>query len=144
MWRMILDAFAKLRKATNTVVMPMRLSVLLSAWKSSAPSEQIFIKFDILVFFENLSWKFKYRWDLTRITGTWHEDKYTALIIFGSVLLRMINVSEKVLKKIETHILCSVTFFFLIVPSMRYVEKYCGVQQATDNKMAYVQCMLDS
>jgi len=38
-------------------------------------------------------------------------DKYTFLIISRSVLLRMRNVSDKVVEKIQTHILCSVTFF---------------------------------
>ena len=73
----LLDAFAKLRKSTITVVMSIRLSVLLSAWNSSAPSERIFIKSDIWVFFENLSRNFKFHWDLTRIIGTLHEDQYT-------------------------------------------------------------------
>jgi hypothetical protein len=54
----------------------------------------------------------------------------------------MRNVSEKVVKKIETHILGSVTFF-LIEPLMRCVEKYCRAEQATDDKMAHAQCMLD-
>jgi len=65
------------------------------------------------------------------------------LIIFGSVLLRMRNVSEKVVKKIETHILVSVTFF-LIVPFMRYVEKYCRAEQFAYDEMAHAQCRLDS
>ena len=34
------------------------LSVSLSAWKSSAPIGRIFMTIDILVFFENLRWKF--------------------------------------------------------------------------------------
>jgi len=36
------------------------MSVLLSAWNNSTPTEQIFMKFDILVFFESLSGKFKF------------------------------------------------------------------------------------
>jgi hypothetical protein len=42
---------AKLRKATVSFVM----SVRLSAWNSSAPSERMFIKFEIWGFVENLS-----------------------------------------------------------------------------------------
>ena len=34
--------------------------------------------------------------NLTRITGTFHEDRYTFLIISRSVLLRMRNVSDKI------------------------------------------------
>jgi hypothetical protein len=34
------------------------------------------MKFDILVFFENLPRKFKFHYNLTRITGTVHGDRY--------------------------------------------------------------------
>ena len=44
---LILGALAKLRKATNSFVIPVRLS----AWQNSVPTAQIFIKFDIGVFF---------------------------------------------------------------------------------------------
>jgi len=47
---------------------------------------------------------------LTIIAGTLHEDRYTFLIISRSVLLRMRNVSAKVVEKIKTHILYSITF----------------------------------
>jgi len=51
------------------------------------------------------------------------------------ILLRMKNVSDKVVEKIKTHILYSVTFFFLkIVPFMRQ----CGeiwTRQATDDNV---------
>jgi hypothetical protein len=39
------------------------------------------MKFDILVLFEHLSRKFKFRWNLNRITGTLHEDQYTFFIL---------------------------------------------------------------
>jgi hypothetical protein len=51
-----LGAFAKFRKATISFV----LSVRPSTWKNSAPTGRIFMKFDIWVFFENLSRKFKF------------------------------------------------------------------------------------
>jgi hypothetical protein len=44
----VLDAFAKLRKASISFV----LSVCLSAWSISAPTGRIFIELDIWVFFE--------------------------------------------------------------------------------------------
>jgi len=50
-----LGAFAKLRKATINFVM----SVCPSAWNNSAPTGRVFVKFDIWVFFENMSRKFK-------------------------------------------------------------------------------------
>jgi len=48
---------------------------------------------------------------LTTMTGTLHEDRYIFLIMSRSFLPRMRNVSENVVEKIKTHILCSVTFF---------------------------------
>ena len=44
------------------------------------PTERIIIKLDIWVFFENLSRKSKFRQNLTRITGTLHEDIRTFII----------------------------------------------------------------
>jgi hypothetical protein len=35
--------------------------------------------------------------------GAVHEDQYTFLVISRSVLLRMKNVSEKVVEEIKTH-----------------------------------------
>ena len=49
----------------------------------------------MLEFFENLLRKFNFRWNLTRITGTLHNDQHKFLIIPCSVLLRMRNVSGK-------------------------------------------------
>jgi hypothetical protein len=63
-----LSAFAKLRKATISFVM----SVRLSAWENSAPIGRIFMKFDIWGFFENMSRKFKHHQNRTRINGTLH------------------------------------------------------------------------
>jgi len=51
------------------------MSVRLSAWNKSAPTGRIFMKFytRTRVFFENVSRKFKFDSNLTRITGTLHE-----------------------------------------------------------------------
>ena len=43
------------------------------AWNNSATTGRIFMKFDILVFFENVSRKIKFPENLTRITGTLHK-----------------------------------------------------------------------
>jgi len=80
----------KKKKTVNFVI-----SVGLSAWNNSAPTGRIFMKFDIWVFFENLSRKLKFNLNLAKITGTLHEDRYTCLIISRSVLLRMRNISDK-------------------------------------------------
>jgi len=112
-----------LLKATVSFVMPVsqsvRPSVRLSAWNNSAPIGQIFMKFDIRIFFKNLSRKFKFHSIRTNVTGTLHEDQYAFLIICRSVLLRRKNYSDKVVEKIKTHISCSTTFLSKIVPFMR-------------------------
>jgi len=48
MWKHFLGTFAKLRNATGSFVM----SVRLCAWKNSVPTRRIFMKFDICVFLE--------------------------------------------------------------------------------------------
>jgi hypothetical protein len=54
------------------------------------------MKFDIWVFFENLSREFKFGWNVTRITGTSHEDLCIFMIlILSRVLLRMTYISDR-------------------------------------------------
>jgi len=89
-----LGALEKLRKVTIKSIISCYPSVRPSTWNSSAPTGQIFMEFCIREFFENLSRKFEFHSSLTRITGTLHEDQYTFLIISGSVMLRMRNVSD--------------------------------------------------
>jgi len=50
----------------------------------------------------------------------------------------------KVVEKIKTRILCSVTFLFFFRKSCSlwyYVEKYCRASQATDDNMAHAHCI---
>ena len=66
------------------------------------------------------------------------------MVISRSVLLKMKSVSGKFVEKIETQIMCSVTFFFR--KSCRLwdnVEKYCRAGQTTDNKIAHAPFMPD-
>ena len=71
------------------------------------------MKFDISAFFESLSGIFKFHENLTRVTGTLHEDGYTFLIMSRSVLLRMRHLGgKKERERIKTHILCSMFVFF--------------------------------
>ena len=75
------------------------------------------MKFGICVFFEIMSSKFKFFKNLTRITGTRHENPSTFLIIPRSILLRVGNVSEKqAVDKIKPHILRSINFSSKIMP----------------------------
>jgi hypothetical protein len=73
----ILGAFAKLRKATVSFVMFVCLTVYPSAWKNPTLTGRILMKVDTWAFVENLSRKFKSRWNLTKITGTLREDLCT-------------------------------------------------------------------
>ena len=126
-----LGAFAKLRKGNISFVTPVRPS----ARNNSAPTGRIFMKFDIWVFFENLSRKFNFHWNLWRKTGTLHEDLCTFMVIYRWIILRMRNVSDKVVEKIETHILCSITFFRKSCHLWDNVEKYGRARQATDDNI---------
>jgi hypothetical protein len=105
-----LGAFAKLRKAAISFVMS--VSVCPSAWNNSAPTGRIFMKFEISRFFENLSRKLKFHYNLTRIKGTLHERLCIFIIIFGSFLHRKRLFQTRVVENKKTHILCSVIFFF--------------------------------
>jgi hypothetical protein len=49
-------------------------------------------------------------------------------------------LQAKIAKKIKTHILCSVTFFFF----ENREEKCCRVGQAKNGNMTHVHCMLDT
>ena len=112
-WRE-LSTFRKLWKATISFIMSVYLSVHLfvrpSTWNNSAPTGWIFMKFDIWVFCETVSRKFKFVENLTRITDTLHEDKCKLMIISQWNLLRM-RFQTRVVKKIKTHILYAVDFF---------------------------------
>ena len=88
-----LGAFAKLPKAVITFVMSVRPSAHLSSWNESAPTEEIFMKFNMNIL-ENLSRIFKFLYNLIRITSTSHKGQNTFLIISRSVLLRLGNVSD--------------------------------------------------
>jgi len=76
-----------LRKATISFVM----SVCLSAWNNLAPTGYISIKFNMWVFFANLSGIFKFHYNRVRIKGPLHAGRYTFVIISRSVLLRMFH-----------------------------------------------------
>jgi hypothetical protein len=51
------------------------------------------------------------------------------------ILLRMKNISEKVIEKIKTHILCSITFFRKSRRLCDSVEKYGRAKQVRDDNV---------
>ena len=96
------------------------------------------MKFDMSVFFENLSKKFKSREHLTRITGTLHEELCT-IMISHTVILRMRSVSEKPWREFKIYSLCSITLFRKSCSLWDNVEQYGRARQATD--YIVVRCM---
>ena len=91
------------------------------------------MNFDIYIFFffENLKQILKFNWKVIRITCTLHEDRYTFIIKFRSVLFKMRNVSDKIVGTIKTRILCSITVLWKSCRLWDNVEKYCRAGQAT-------------
>jgi len=91
-----LGAFPKLRKATISFVMSVSPSV-----RNVTPTGWNFMKFDIWVFFENMSRKLTCHWNLIRIKGTSHEDQCTSLITSRWTLLRVRKVSVKICREVQ-------------------------------------------
>jgi len=99
-------AFAKLRNATNNVVVFVRLSVrmeqLVSHWTD-------FPETWFLSIFQNLPRKINFHYNVTRIIDPLHEDQHSFLITSSSIFPRMRNVSDKSCRKPpKIHILCSI------------------------------------
>ena len=99
------EGFAKLG---NRQLATLCLSVCLSVWNNASPTGRIFMKFDIWVFFENLLRKLKFHQNLSRITGTSHEDRCTFMVIYRCILLAVRNVSDRSCREIQnTHFMFS-------------------------------------
>jgi hypothetical protein len=56
----------------------------------------------------------------------------------------MKNISDEIVKKLETHILCSITLFLKPCRLWKKVEKFCRAEQPTDDNMSHAHCMLDT
>jgi len=111
--------FTRVRNIAKNDYEIRHVSVHPSAWNNSAPTGWIFMKFYIWTSFENLSRKFKFHSNVTSITGTLHEDQYTFLISFRSVLFRMKKVSDRGCRENENTHICSNNFFSKNVKFMR-------------------------
>ena len=114
--RVFLAFFGKLRKATISFVM----SVRLSAWNNSASTGRIYVKFGIWIFFENIE----------KIQVSLKSDKNESYFTWRSIHIFLSNLAKffleweifqtKFVQKIKTHILCSVTPPSLPPPSLRH------------------------
>jgi hypothetical protein len=90
---------------------------------------------EIWWFFENLSIKFEFYWNLKRITGSLHEDLSTYMTTSRWILLRIRNISHKSCREIETHLLCKIIFSRKSCHLWDHVEKYGRAGQATDDNI---------
>jgi hypothetical protein len=70
----------------------LRPPVCLSARNNSTPTGLNFMRFYIWGFFANVLRKFKYHWNLPKITDTLHEDPCSFMIISSWILLTIRNV----------------------------------------------------
>ena len=97
--REIAESYYQLHRVSPSV----RMGQLSSHWTN-------FDEISYLLF-ENLARKFRFRYNLRRITGTSHEELwiYVTFMIISHLGLLMRNITEKIVEKIKTRILCSKT-----------------------------------
>ena len=120
------------------------LSVCLSVRlkKNWAPSGRIFMKFYIRVVFKNLLRKFRFHSDMTRMTGTSHEDRCRIIIISRSILLIIRNVSNTCCRENQnTYFMFNNVFF----PTNWWrlwdnLEKYGTTRQTTGDNIWHMRC----
>ena len=134
-------AFAKLWKATVSFLVSVHPSVHMEQLGSHWTD---FHEIWYLIFFKNLSRKFKFHYYLIRITGTLHEDQYTFMMVSRSVLLRMRSVSDRSCRGNQNTRFMFSNCFLNSCLLWNIVEKLCRAGQATDNSMAHARCMLDT
>jgi hypothetical protein len=109
-----LGSFAKLRKATISFVMSVRLTVRPSSWNDSARTGRIFMKFDIWEYFENLSRTFSAIKIGQEIRVLYVKTTLHFLSYLANFFLDWEMFQTNVVEKTKTHILCPVTFFKIV------------------------------
>jgi hypothetical protein len=83
------------------------------------------MEFDVWTFFENLLIKFKFYWNLTRITGASNENLRSFISQF---FLEWEMVQTKAVEKIKTHILYSI--IFIVAPCILITLKFLSPTNA--------------
>ena len=142
MWKLdfkvFLGAFEKLWKATISFVMSVCLSVSPSTWNNSPRSKRTLMKFHIWVFFETLLRKFRFPYNLTRLTDILHEHQYIRMydIISLNYHLNEKCFRQKLYRKSNTHFMFK-NFFENLYRLWDNVEKYCIAEQATNDSMVH-------
>ena len=116
----LLGSFAILRKGTIRFVIC--LSVRLHGTTRLRPDGCSW-NFVFEDFTKNLSRKFKFHSNRTRIKGTLHYDQNTFFIISRSFLLRIRNVTDKICSENQNTHFVFRNFFLKIVPFMRWCGK---------------------
>jgi len=118
-------------------------SIGLSVWKNSSANGYIFINVDIWVFLENLSRKYKFHYNMIKITCTLHGDQYKFWPYLAHFFSEGGMFQWSVVKKIKIYILCLIFFKNRAFCEIKG-EKHCRAGQTTDDNMAHVRCMLDT
>jgi hypothetical protein len=67
--------------------------------------------------------------------GYLREYRRTFMIIFRYMLLKMRNVSDRIVEEMKTHYMPCNIIFSEILPFMRYVETHVRARKVTDNKI---------
>jgi len=131
----LFGAFSNLRKSTISFVMSVHMEQLSSQWAGK--------KNLILSMFRQYTQKYSSFIKIWQVTSTLHEDQCN--YVSRQLSLKMRNVSDKRCRENpRTHFMFN---NFLFLKSCRLwdkVEKYCREEQATDENMAHVHCMLDT
>ena len=118
LWTWFFRCFHKIAQSDRVVCY-----ACLSAWNISAPTELIWLKFGMLIFFWKYAKKLKVSLISDKNKGTLHEDQYTFMIIhLTQFFLEWIMFQAEVAEKIKAHILCSITFS-TVMPFVRYRGK---------------------
>jgi hypothetical protein len=115
------------------------MSVRLSAWQRSAPTGQIFIKFHIWAFVENMSRKS----DRNDGWPTLQADVCNFTITSPTTVLQWQYLTQNLWRK-SKHILCWVTLSPEWCCLRDYLERYWRERDVADANMAQALCMLDN
>jgi hypothetical protein len=116
----ILGSFEKLWKATMVLVLPVYPSVCPFAWKNSASTRRIFIKLGT---------------SFIKIWQVFYKRMCVYLRYLAEFFLEWEIFRRKVVEKIKTHILYSITFSRKSCRLWDNVEKWGRARQATDENI---------